>query len=177
MDQRERSRILGQWGVRPRDPREAVEERKLSAGLELGVGAGRPLPRRPRLFKVETDSYIASLGGPLPYMVRLREIERLTAQAESDIARRWRELAADCGDDGEAFSRRWRRAAERCNFVEVNELIERHNRWYPVEARLPMDPKRRDYVLVGGRHYSRRPLDAEWVLERFPADLPAVRRA
>ena len=59
--------------------------------------------------------------------------------------------------------------AERWNFGEVNDLIERHNRWYPIEARLAMDPRSRDFVKVGGRDYRREPLDADWILERFPA--------
>ena len=57
---------------------------------------------------------------------------------------------------------------ERWNFSEVNDLIDRHNRWYPVEARLAMDPRTRDYVQVGGRPYRREPLDQAWILERFP---------
>ena len=73
--------------------------------------------------------------------------------------------------------RRWRGIAARWRFDEVNDLIERHNRWYPVEARLPMDVRRRDYVLVNGQPYARRPLDAAWVLERFPAELAAVQLA
>jgi len=32
-----------------------------------------------------------------------------------------------------------------------------------------MDPRSRDFVKVGGRHYRREPLDAAWVLERWPA--------
>ena len=43
------------------------------------------------------------------------------------------------------------------------------NRWYPVEARLAMDPRSRDFVKVGGRDYRREQLDAGWVLRRFPA--------
>ena len=31
-----------------------------------------------------------------------------------------------------------------------------------------MDPTTGDYALVNGEHYSKRPLDARWVLERFP---------
>jgi len=56
----------------------------------------------------------------------------------------------------------------------VNELIRQHNLWYPAEAKLPMDPRTRDFVLVGGRPYRRRPLDASWVLERFPAEAIAA---
>jgi hypothetical protein len=59
----------------------------------------------------------------------------------------------------------------------VNELIDRHNRFYPTEARLPMDVRRRDFVLVNGEHYAKRPLDFRWALERFPADLEAARAA
>ena len=64
---------------------------------------------------------------------------------------------------------RKRELAESWDFDEVNELIDRHNRWYPLEARLPMDPRTGDFVLVNGEPYWKRPLDARWVLERFPA--------
>jgi hypothetical protein len=59
----------------------------------------------------------------------------------------------------------------------VNDLIDRHNRFYPAEARLPMDVKRRDFVLVNGEHYAKRPLDSHWALARFPADVEAARAA
>jgi hypothetical protein len=59
-------------------------------------------------------------------------------------------------------------------FDDLNDLIERHNRWYPVESRLPMDPRRGDYGLVNGRDYRLEPLDDGWVLERFPAELELV---
>jgi hypothetical protein len=32
-----------------------------------------------------------------------------------------------------------------------------------------MDPRTRDFVQVGGKSYRREPLDATWILERFPA--------
>jgi hypothetical protein len=37
-----------------------------------------------------------------------------------------------------------------------------------------MDPRRGDYALVNGRDYRLAPLDADWVLERFPADLTSA---
>jgi hypothetical protein len=33
-----------------------------------------------------------------------------------------------------------------------------------------MDPRTRDFVKVNGKPYSRRPLDAAWILERFPPE-------
>jgi hypothetical protein len=67
--------------------------------------------------------------------------------------------------------------AKRWSFEEVNDLIERHNRWYPAESRLPMDPSRGDFALVNGKDYRLPPLDAEWVLERCPPTLNRVSAA
>jgi hypothetical protein len=177
MDRRERKDILGQWGVRAEDPRESEEGKRLHAELAGSPVTGRPIELRRRHFRPSVDSYVASLGGPLPYMIRLREIERKTHEAKLALAERWLELAAECDGDAALFARRWRETAERWSFDEVNDLVDRHNRWYPVEARLPMDVRRRDYVLVGGEPYTRERLDGQWVLARFPADLDAARRA
>jgi hypothetical protein len=176
MDRRERKEILGDWGVRSENARERRERVALERDLEGSPLLGRPLRSRVSL-RPSIESYVASLGGPRHYMVRLREIEAQTAAHERELERAWRELAAECRADPGAFARRWRGVAERWNFTAVNELIRRHNRWYPVEARLPMDVRTGDFVLVNGKPYSRRPLDAAWVLERFPAELAAATRA
>jgi hypothetical protein len=152
--------ILGEWGVRDVTPDLQAERAQLDAERELNAFAGRPIRRRLRNFRAEPDAYLASLGGPLPYMRRLRLIEQETA-AHLD------RLAAAYAERRDAAA--WRRVAAGWDFGEVNELIEKHNRWYPIEARLAMDPRSRDFVKVGGRPYRRRPLDSAWVLERFPA--------
>ena len=59
-------------------------------------------------------------------------------------------------------------------FDEVNDLVERHNRWYPAESRLPMDPRTGEYALVNGRDYRLPQLDAAWILERFPAAISST---
>jgi hypothetical protein len=153
--------VIGEWGIRDVTPDLAAERARLDADRELNGLLGRPIRRRLRNFRAEADTYIASLGGPLPYMQRLRLIEQETAD---HLERLEAAHAAHRGDPAG-----WRRVAARWDFDEVNELIEKHNRWYPIEARLPMDPRSRDFVKVGGRPYRRQPLDAAWVLERFPA--------
>ncbi|HST14207.1 MAG TPA: hypothetical protein VLJ44_05080 [Gaiellaceae bacterium] len=152
--------VIGEWGIRDVTPASAVEREKLLDEVELNPLAKQPLKRRIRRFRAEPDRYLASLGGPLPFMRRLRqiddEIETLTIRLADAYAER---KNADA----------WCRTAERWDFGEVNDLIERHNRWYPVEARLPMDPRTRDYVKIAGRSYRRELLDADWILARFPA--------
>jgi hypothetical protein len=153
---------------RQRRDREGLEEDLRSIGLR-----GAPLPIRPRLFRPSAEAYLVATRGPLPYMLRLREIERATAEHEARLRESWAALAAECATE-EEFEARWVAEARTTSFGEVNDLIERHNRWYPVESRLPMDPRRGDYALVNGRDYRLRPLGLEWILERFP---PARERA
>jgi hypothetical protein len=147
--------------VLPETPRDRRNLEGLEADLRHSPLRGRELPLRLRNFRPDAGSYLASLGGPLPYMARLRDIDALTLEHEQRLAAAYEAL----GGDAEA----WEGVARRWDFGEVNELIDRHNRWYPAESRLPMDPRTGDYALVNGRSYRRRPLDASWVLERFPS--------
>ncbi|MCP9485845.1 MAG: hypothetical protein MSC30_08275 [Gaiellaceae bacterium MAG52_C11] len=159
MDRRERERILRQGVVLPETPRRQRELAALVEDLVEHPLQSRPLRQRYRNFTPDAGSYFAALGGPLPYMARLREIEALVAGHELALADRY----------ATADTAAWREVAESWSFGEVNDLIDRHNRWYPIEARLPMDPHTGDFVLVNGEPYWKRPLDARWVLERFPA--------
>ena len=95
-----------------------------------------------------------------------RQIAEETAEHERQLAEARSELLAQGEND---FPARWERVARRWRFDAVNELIARHNRFFPAEARLPMDPKTRDYALVNGRPYRIEPLGRTWILERFPA--------
>jgi hypothetical protein len=153
--------IIGEWGVRDVTPPSQKERELLELDRESNPLIGKPLRRRLRNFRAEADLYLASLGGPLPYMRRIRVIETLT---DSHLAR-----LADAYEEHRGDPDGWGREAERWDFGDVNELIEKHNRWFPIESRLPMDPRTRDFVKVGGREYRRDPLDAAWVLSRFPA--------
>jgi hypothetical protein len=109
-------------------------------------------------------------------MRRLRTIENEVKRHEADLDECWLALAAEAADT-ESFAREWRGRARGWSFAQVNELIDRHNRNFPAEARLPMDPRTRDFVKINGRSYERKRLDEQWILERWPADLSAARRA
>jgi hypothetical protein len=172
VDRRERERILGEHQPRGRTVLEQRLVDRLDRDLEGSPLRGRPLARRLRNFSPAADRYALSLAGPPAHMRRLREIEDEIEAHEQALAA----ARAELGDRhrGAELARRWRGLAARWSFDAVNELIERHNRWYPAEARLPMDPRTGDFVLVGGAPYRRRPLDAGWILERFPAEPQAA---
>jgi hypothetical protein len=149
--------LLGEWGVRDVTPQSARERRHVEADGEINPLVGKALPRRIRAFRADAANYLAALGGPLPYMQRLNQIDAAVEAHERRLAEAYAENHAD-----------WRAVAEAWDFTDVNELIAKHNRWFPVEARLPMDPRTRDFVKVGGRSYRREPLDAAWILDRYP---------
>jgi hypothetical protein len=169
MTRGERDAIMRQGVTLPETPRERRQLAGLAEDLEDSPYAGRRLPVRLRNFRPGSDSYVSALNGPLAYMVRLRRIDTLIEEAETALATAYADLVSACEGDPAGFDRRWREVAATWRFGEINDLIARHNHWYPVESRLPMDPARRDYALVNGQDYRRSPLDAAWVLQRFPA--------
>src|SRR3990170_4570018 len=176
VEKAERDAIMRQGVVLPETPRQRREKAALEEDLRSIPLTGKPLPVRARAFRPSADAYLVATRGPLPYMLRLREIEQRIAAHEEELRLTWQALAEECDGDAARFRRRWRAVAKRSAFDEVNDLIDRHNRWYPVESRLPMDPRRGDYALVNGRDYRRSPLDADWILDRYPAELSSALR-
>jgi hypothetical protein len=174
VEKAERDAILRQGVVLPETPRQRRERAALEDDLRSIPLAGRPLPVRARMFRPTAEAYLVATRGPLPYMLRLREIEQRSEEHERRLRASWRELAVDCAAEPARFPREWSARAAQEAFDDVNDLIDRHNRWYPVESRLPMDPRRGDYALVDGRDYRLAPLGAAWVLERYPADFSSA---
>jgi len=166
---------MSQGPIRPETPRDREERRVLETDLAESPVKGRPLPLRPRNFRPDADAAVRALGGPTLWMRRLRAIDDALGEHERQLEEAWHELAAEI-EDAHAFAHAWRETARSWSFAQVNELISRHNRWFPAEAQLPMDPRTRDFVRMNGRSYTREPLDARWILARWPADRAAARR-
>ena len=172
MRREEREQILKQGVMSAETPRDRRDREALAEDIRSTGLNGRRLRLRLRNFRPSADGYLSALGGPLPYMVRLRTIAEQTAEHERGLgAARDELLAAGLADD--AFVAAWTDTVSHWSFDEVNALIDAHNRYYPAESRLPMDPRTRTYALVGGEDYRRRPLDVAWALERFPAQQSA----
>jgi hypothetical protein len=154
--------------ARPEPEEQSPVERRVERSFEDPEIIGTPLSRRARQTRRSVENYLKA--GVLPrYMERLREIERETRDHLTRLQRAHRALKEEHAGDPAAFARLWRARAESWRFDRVNELIWEHNEWYPIEAQLPMDPRTRDYQRIRGRSYRREPLDADWVLRRFPA--------
>ncbi len=113
-------------------------------------------------------------GAVMPrFMQRLRDIDAELRQHAFRLGRHYAQLKEECAGDPESFERRWRELAQRWSFDQVNALIDQHNEYYPIERNLPVNARTGEYVTVSGRPYTREPVGPEWILGRFPPDVPA----
>jgi hypothetical protein len=122
-----------------------------------------------RNFSISTADRIRAAAGPHAYMRRRRHIEDLSASLRETVA----DALARADGDVEAA----RRALEQEPRVakalrELDRLIVAHNRYYPIEANLPLDPVSR-LQLDHGRPY--KPLPAVTLCDVLSDVLAACR--
>jgi hypothetical protein len=115
-----------------------------------------------------------AMGGAPAWAVRLKKIETLTDALISNLYDRWVTLAHQHRHQPELFTPAWREHLNELELDGINELIRRHNRYFPVEANLPMSPRTGDYVAWGGRDWRCSLLTAEWAEQGFPPDFEAA---
>lgn len=147
----------------------SAAERLVKKDLDAATGLGKPIARRALASQRTVESYLKA-GVKPRWMERIAEIDNAIAYQKRRFARAHRTLREESAGDEALFAQRWTEFAERARFDELNQLIQQHNDWYPIERDLPMDLRTRDYVLVGGKSYRREPLSAEWVLRLFPPE-------
>ncbi len=149
------------------DEQRTPVERIVGRYLDDQTGKGRPLSSRASQTQRSIDAYLKSGVRPR-WMERVVEIDAGIARERRRLQQAYVELQHECGGNVGLFEYRWRAVAQTWAFGELNDLIEQHNEWYPIERDLPLNPRTGDYVRVGGRSYRRPVLGPEWVLEQFP---------
>jgi hypothetical protein len=153
-------------------PKLSPVERRVIRSLDGEDRRGQPISQQELHRERTVEGYLR--GAVMPrWMERLRDIEAGTRQHRRRLAadREW--LREQHADDPEGFAAAWRALVAKRSFDDVNDLIRDHNEWYPVERRLPMDPRTGEYVLIAGRPYQREELTVEWALAEFPPDAGA----
>ena len=121
----------------------------------------------PRNFTLGTDERIRALtiGAPA-YAVRKRKIE--------DTEERWvaalvalREKLEAKGRTEDEIARALRDKAATFDYRKLNELVALHNRWYPVEANLPIDWRTGGYLVYGRAWHPETEFTPERILARM----------
>lgn len=120
----------------------------------------------PRNFTLTTDERIRALTiGPPAYAVRKRKIE--------DTEDRWiailvalHDTLAGRGLSLDAIGQALADKAESFDYARQNALVAAHNRWYPIEANLRIDPRTGGYLAHGRPWLPEPEYDAARVLAR-----------
>jgi hypothetical protein len=127
----------------------------------------RRIARRSLRNSSTVEQYLQA--GVVPrFIERAQQIEGETRRHRQRLERAYEWAKEQHPDDPEGFARRWIEIAENWRFDDVNDLIDEHNRWYPAERRLPLNPRTGDYLTIGNRDWRRHRLDAAWILRQFP---------
>jgi hypothetical protein len=137
----------------------------------MGSERGRGRISRRTLSSPATVAAYLQAGVVPRFIERAREIEDGKRRHRARLERAYGWMREKHAGEPSRFAELWRAMAERWRFDDVNTLVDEHNKWYPAERRLPLNPRTGDYVTIGGRDWRRKPLDSAWVLEQFPAEL------
>ena len=128
----------------------------------------RRIARRSLRNTSTVEQYLQA--GVVPrFIERAQQIETETRRHRQRLERAYEWARAQHVDDPEGFAARWTEIAEHWRFDDVNDLIDEHNRWYPAERRLPLNPRTGDYLTIGNRDWRRYQLGSAWILRQFPA--------
>jgi len=131
-------------------------------------GVASPSGRRTLENPQALESYLRAADPPR-WMLRLKEIDEGVKATREALAASRAELRERHPGDPEAFESAWEELLAGWRWdPELNELIEQHNDWFPVERQLPLDIRTRDYRLINGRSYRRPRVDTHWARVQFP---------
>src|SRR3954467_5831109 len=109
----------------------SAAERFVKKDLDETTGLGKPISGRARMSQRTVEAYLKAGVRPR-WMERIAEIDQSIAAQKRRLARSYRALREECGEDHAQFAERWAAYAHRCRFDELNELITQHNDWSPI---------------------------------------------
>jgi hypothetical protein len=137
----------------------------------------------PRNFTLRVDERIRALtiGAPA-YATRKKHIEdleerfveTLVALHDALVIKQERQGRRERSDEGTVARAVVEKAAS-LDLKRINALIASHNRYYPMEANLPMDTRTGEYLVYGRRWTPEEPWTAARLVERARAVIAARR--
>ena len=114
------------------------------------------------------DAYVRALAGPPRYSERLREIDSLRRRHAARLAVAGAQLDRRYGA-GDLLSRARLNLARAWDFGDLNQLIDQHNRRYPIERGLAVDPSTGHDAVPPGSPYPMAPAGVAWALRELGA--------
>jgi hypothetical protein len=126
----------------PQQRREKDEETAKVSELERSIDP-------PRNFTITTEERIRAMATGAPaWAVRKRRLED-ALQRYANTLRDVGEATLLAGGDDARITEKVRARAQRLDLAKTNKLIVTHNKYYPMEANLPMDMQTGAFLLLG----------------------------
>ncbi|HNS95977.1 MAG TPA: hypothetical protein PLJ27_00310 [Polyangiaceae bacterium] len=100
-------------------------------------------------FKISLEARVRAAAGIPAYMRRKRRIEDLEEAVHRVLEDTYEQALEEHGGDEQTARNIVREQAQRMDLSLLNDLIDRHNRYYPIEANLPTDIKTGRWMLAG----------------------------
>jgi len=133
---------------------------------------GKPLEFPQVNFTIPLEKKIQALSGPPYYMVRARRIENMIDQLMEDLTAVYKNMIGKWGGRPALFTRKWKKLIDDWPLDRLNDLIEKHNMYYPIEADLRMDPRSGAPMMGSALWEPREKVTVNNLLERFPPHIP-----
>lgn len=148
--------------------RDRMIREKLESHTFSNKCIGKPLNIISVNFTVPLEKTIMSYAGIPEYIQRAKLVEEKITKIKSDLKLHYDKLEKKEGNNHIKFNRSWKKILESYNFQEANELINKHNLYYPQEANLRMDFDTGEYLL-GSDIWRKTPLfSVLLILEELP---------
>ncbi len=100
-------------------------------------------------FKISLDARVRAAAGVPAYMRRKRRIEDLEEAMRQALVEVYQQALEDNGGDEAAAKSTMQQRARDMDLGLLNDLIDRHNRYYPIEANLPTDVRTGKLMVLG----------------------------
>jgi len=144
-------------------------ERRLDDAQPAEDSIDRPLSIKASPFALGVAEYLKAAAGPPAWSTRLVRIEALRLELEQQLGAElmaYRQQLINCPD---LLAAAWRQHLATLDVSPLNQLIDKHNAYYAIEAGLRMQWPSGRYLLPDGIEYPIDPVTVETLLARFPA--------
>lgn len=132
---------------------------------------GKPLKIPQANFTISLENKVKSMFGPPRYATRARRIENITQKLMEDLSIEYASMIGGFGDNPEMFAQQWRELIGSLELDELNDLIGKHNAYYPVEANLQIDPGSGAPLIGSVPWEPKECISIESLLKRFPPEI------
>jgi hypothetical protein len=164
------SGIAGRGGRRIDSPRERELAARIDRAIDHIATAGKSLTISASPYPVEVAGYLRAAAGPPAWSRRLARIQQLISELRESLAIALAEHRIRFSGRSQQLQQSWQRHVAAIDLASINELIDKHNLYYPTEAQLRMQWPNGRYILPQGMQFPMPRLTSAALLQEFPWD-------